>query len=169
MREIVCVGPNAIGRARSCQFYSAICFARALCSVISPWHHHVPKTPSRSTCVVLWGRIGWIMAAKHITLDFSQSSVYSFSTESSGDTESTLTELHTSDKWSYISRDTFVPDLGMLSGKAILAVGKVPIRLIEWCWNRHRRRVINRSFPNNEDSQIARLPEMYDQLINFSK
>jgi hypothetical protein len=67
------------------------------------------------------------------------------------------------------SNESFmVPGLGMLSGKAILAIGKAEIRALGWAWAMYRRTVINGKFPHQNNHSIAKIGEMYDDLLYFA-
>lgn len=57
----------------------------------------------------------------------------------------------------------------MLSGKAILAIGKAQIAAIKWLWVRYRRRVIESRFPYEDQDEIKGLDEMCDDLVDFCR
>lgn len=75
------------------------------------------------------------------------------------------------DRWTYRSDSTtsFVPDLGMQAGKAILAVGKAEISIVKKMWTIYRRRAISSKFPHSDNANIKDLDEMYDDLIEFAR
>lgn len=63
---------------------------------------------------------------------------------------------------------SFVPDLGRLFEKALLALKNVEIPAIQWVWIRGRCAVIDSKFPYPAGAKIDGLDEMYDDLVDFA-
>lgn len=74
-----------------------------------------------------------------------------------------------SDRWTESIAPSFVPDIGMLAGRAVLAVGNAQLRLLKRLWVRRRRRIVDLHFPHHEDYTAEGLTGMYVDLIDFSR
>lgn len=99
-----------------------------------------------------------------------------FPSTSSFDSDTTFDTVQEADQWTLRSTSTasIDPDLGMLSGKAILVLGKLEIRLLRRIWIVYRRRAIETKFPHQDGDTAANaasrnLGEMYDDLIEFTR
>lgn len=66
------------------------------------------------------------------------------------------------------SYSSFTPGIGMLSGKAILAVGKAELRAMGWVWAMYRRAIINSRFPHPDVHSITKIDDMYEDLLQFA-
>jgi hypothetical protein len=81
-------------------------------------------------------------------------------------------DAHTDhDLWTVGSGYTFSHNIGMLSGKVILAIGKAQVSAMNWVWVRYRRNFINRKFSiySRLEDKMTCLGSIYDDLIDFSR
>jgi hypothetical protein len=67
------------------------------------------------------------------------------------------------------STSSTVPGLGELSGRAILALGKVTLRGTEYVIIRRRLEAISAKFPHLNIDQIPGIREMYDDVLELSR
>lgn len=62
-----------------------------------------------------------------------------------------------------------VPGLGEISGRAILALGKVTLRGAEYVIIRRRLDAISAKFPHANGDRIPGIEQMYDDILELSR
>lgn len=62
-----------------------------------------------------------------------------------------------------------VPGLGEISGRAILALGKVALRGAEYIIIRRRLDTISAKFPHHNADRIPGIEQMYDDILELSR
>jgi hypothetical protein len=99
---------------------------------------------------------------------FAQSRTYAYndSTFSLGSTS--MTNSLTSSECTTSTSST-VPGLGELSGKAILALGRVTLRGAEYVIIRRRLEAISAKFPHLNVDQTPGIEQMYDDVLELSR
>jgi hypothetical protein len=96
----------------------------------------------------------------------SQTYAYNDSTFSLGSTS--VTNSLTASECTTTTSST-VPGLGELSGRAILALGKVTLRGAEYVIIRRRLEVISVKFPHLNVDRIPGIEQMYDDVLELSR
>jgi hypothetical protein len=96
----------------------------------------------------------------------SHTNAYNNSTFSLGSTS--VTNSLTASEYTTSTSST-VPGLGELSGRAILALGKVTLRGAEYVIIRGRLEFISAKLPHLNVDQIPGIEQMYDDVLELSR
>jgi hypothetical protein len=67
------------------------------------------------------------------------------------------------------SSGSTTPGPGALSGKVILALGKLTLRGADYLIIRRRLHVISSNFPHSNETNIKGLEQMYDDILELSR